>query len=76
MSGLSSKLKEIFTRYVPRDLAVVPEHVAHDVRPVGLVDHETVDAVVVGAVVVEPHAAVQVRLLVPRHVHAGPEQCG
>ena len=43
-------------------------------RPVGLVDHETVDAVVVGAVVVEPHAAVQVRLLVPRHVHAGPEQ--
>ena len=43
-------------------------------RPVGLVDHEAVDAVVVGAVVVEPHAAVQIRILVPCHVHAGPGQ--
>ena len=40
--------------------------------PVRLVDHQTVDAVVVSLVVVEPHPAVLVGVGVPGDVHPGP----
>ena len=53
-------------------LSIVPDDVAHHVGPVRLVDHQPVDPVVVGLVVLEPHAAVLIGVGVPRHVDPGP----
>ena len=53
-------------------LAIVPDDVTDHVGPVRLVDHQPVDAVVVGLIVLEPHAAVLVGVGVPRHVDSGP----
>ena len=52
------------------NLPVVPENVTDDLRPISLVDHQAVDAVVEGFVVVEPHTPVEILVLVSCDVHA------
>ena len=48
------------------------DNVAHHVGSVSLVNHQAVDPVVVGLVVLEPHAAVLVSVGVPGHIDPGP----
>ena len=55
-----------------RHLSIVPDDIAHHVGPVCLVNHQTVDPVVVGLVVLEPHAAMLVGVGVPGHIDPGP----
>ena len=51
------------------NLPVVPEDVANDLSPVSLVHHQAVDPVIEGLVVVEPHPARVIFVLVSGDVH-------
>ena len=49
-------------------LAVVPDDVANDLDPVSLVNHQTIDSIVVGLVMVQPHPPMGVCVMVSCHI--------